>query len=75
MNQEKANGRVGREAMWQIIEIYGIGANILAGITGFYEQGNMCVVVSGNTSSLLSLNNELRQECGLFPWQLACLFF
>ena len=36
MDLEKAYDRVDREAMWQVMRIYGIGGRVLRGIMSFY---------------------------------------
>ena len=48
MVSEKANDRVERKAMLQILQINGVRGKILDGIKSFYKQGSAYVMVAGN---------------------------
>ena len=50
MDLEKAYDRVDREALWQVLRIYGIGGRVLRGIMSFYVEGRACVRVGGEIS-------------------------
>ena len=39
MDLEKANDRVNREALWQILRIYDVGGKLLNGIKNMYVNG------------------------------------
>ena len=62
---EKAYYIVERQAMWQVREVYGIVGIGLAGIRNFYKKISACILVAGNVSNCVSVNNCLRQECGI----------
>ena len=67
MNLEKAYDR---EAMWEVLEIYGVERDVFPGIKKFYEQFSSCVWVTGNVSGCFRVNNGLRQGCEIS----SCLF-
>ena len=54
--------------MWQALEFYRVEEKVLAGIKSFYEQSSACVRVAGNMSRPFSVNNGLRQGCGMSLW-------
>ncbi len=43
MDLEKAYDRVDREALWNVLRIYGVGRLLLKGIQAFYREANACV--------------------------------
>ncbi len=47
MDLEKAYDRVDREALWNVLYIYGVGGQLLKGIQSFYREANACVRVGG----------------------------
>ena len=56
MDLEKAYDRVDREALWQVLRIYGIGGKVLKGIMSFYDGSKACVRVSGTESECFGVN-------------------
>ena len=68
MDLEKAYDRVDRDAMWQVMEIYGIGGKVLKGIKSFYEEGRACVRVGSKASESFVVRMGLRQGCVMSPW-------
>ena len=68
MDLEKAYDRVDREAMWQVMRIYGIGGKVLRGIMSFYDDGRACVRVGGKVSDSFEVKMGLRQGCVMSPW-------
>ncbi len=42
--------RVDREALWNVLYIYGVGGQLLKGIQSFYREANACVRVGGEFS-------------------------
>merc|ERR1711895_129466 len=63
MDLEKAYDRVDREALWQVLRIYGIGGRVLRGIMSFYVEGKACVRVGGEISESFEVKRGLRQGC------------
>ncbi len=47
MDLEKAYGRVDREALWSVLNIYGVGGRLLKGMQAHYREANACVRVGG----------------------------
>ncbi len=47
MDLEMAYDRVDREALWNVLRIYGVGGQLLKGIQAFYREVNACVRVGG----------------------------
>ncbi len=54
MDLEKAYDRVDREALWNVLYIYGVGGQLLKGIQAFYREANACVRVGGEFSEFCS---------------------
>ncbi len=44
---EKAYDRFDREALWNVLKIYGVGGQLLKGIQAFDREANACVWVGG----------------------------
>ena len=68
MDLEKAYDRIDRDAMWQVMRIYGIGGRVLRGIMSFYEGGRACVRGGGRVSESFEVRIGLRQGCVMSPW-------
>ena len=68
MDLEKAYDRVDREAMWQVMRIYGIGGKVLRGIMSFYDEARACVRVGNKVSESFEVKMGLRQGCVMSPW-------
>ena len=68
MDLEKAYDRVDRDAMWQVMRIYGIGGRVLRGIMSFYDEGRACVRVGSKVSESFEVKMGLRQGCVMSPW-------
>ncbi len=47
MDLEKAYDRDDREALWNVLRIYGVGGQLLKAIQAFYREANACVRVGG----------------------------
>ena len=65
---EKAYDRVDRDALWQVMRIYGIGGRVLRGIMSFYVEGRACVRVGSKVSESFEVKMGLRQGCVMSPW-------
>ena len=59
---EKAYDRVDRDAMWNVLRLYGIGGRLLQGVKSLYVGSKACVRV-GN-----EVRVGLRQGCVMSPW-------
>ena len=68
MDLEKAYDRVDRDALWQVLRIYGIGGRVLRGIMSFYVEGKACVRVGDEVSECFEVKMGLRQGCVMSPW-------
>ena len=68
MDLEKAYDRVDREALWQVLGIYGVGGCVLKGIQSFYVGSTACVRVGSDTSESFEVTVGLRQGCVMSPW-------
>merc|ERR1711888_425040 len=68
MDLEKAYDRIDRDAMWQVMRIYGIGGRVLRGIMSFYDMGRACVRVGSKVSESFEVRVGLRQGCVMSPW-------
>ena len=68
MDLEKAYDRIDREALWQVLRIYGVGGCVLGGIQSFYVGSSACVRVGSDLSESFEVNVGLRQGCVMSPW-------
>ena len=68
MDLEKAYDRIDREALWQVLGIYGVGGCVLRGIQSFYEGSTACVRVGSDMSESFDVTVGLRQGCVMSPW-------
>ncbi len=50
MDLEKAYDRVDWLALWDVLNIYGVGGKLLSAIKSFYEEATACFRISGETS-------------------------
>ena len=44
---ENAYDRVNREALWQVMRMYDVGAKLLSGIKSMYVDSSACVRIKG----------------------------
>ncbi len=58
MDLEKAYNRVDKEALWNVLRIYGVGGQLLKGIQAFYREANACVRVGGSSVRVLQWRRE-----------------
>ena len=68
MDLEKAYDRIDREALWQVLGVYGVGGCVLKGIQSFYVGSSACVRVGSDLSERFEVNVGLRQGCVMSPW-------
>ncbi len=63
MYLEKAYDRVDREAVWNVLKIYGVGGQLLEGIKAFYKETSACVKVDGELSDDFAIGLGVRRVC------------
>ena len=68
MDLEKAYDRVDREAMWRVLQMYGVNGRLIEAIKGFYLESKCCVRVDGKESDMFDVKVGLRQGCVMSPW-------
>ncbi len=51
---------VDREALWNVLKIYGVGGQLLKGIQAFYRGANACVRVGGKHSESFAVEVGVR---------------
>jgi len=68
MDLEKAYDRVNREALWQVLRMYGVRGKLLNGIKSMYEESKACVRVKGQLSAWFEIKSGVRQGCVMSPW-------
>ena len=68
MDLEKAYDRVDREALWNVLKIYGVGGQLMEGIKAFYREASACVKVDGELSDSFAVEVGVRQGCVMSPW-------
>ena len=57
---EKAYDRVSREALWQVLRMYGVDGKLLTGILSMYINNLACVRVKGGESEGFKINSGVR---------------
>ena len=50
LDPEKAYDRVDRDAMWNVLRLYGIGGRLLRGVKSLYVGSKACVRVGNEVS-------------------------
>src|SRR5678815_4343494 len=70
MDLQQAYDRVNREALWQVLVIYGVGGRLLNGIKSVYDDSEACVRINGVNSDWFRINSGVRQGC-----VMSCLLF
>ena len=48
MNLENTYDRVDRNALWDVLRIYGVGVQLLQGVKLFYQGANACLRINGS---------------------------
>ncbi len=60
--------RVDREALWNVLKIYGKGGQLMEGIIAFYGEANACVKADGEFSDSFATELGAREGCVMSPW-------
>src|SRR5678816_4329836 len=68
MDLQQAYDRVNREALWQVLVIYGVGGRLLNGIKSMYDDSEACVRINGVNGDWFRINSGVRQGCVMSPW-------
>ena len=68
LDLEKAYDRVDRDAMWNVLGLYGIGGRLLRGVKSLYVGSKACVRVGNGVSEWFPVRVGLRQGCVMSPW-------
>ena len=68
LDLEKAYDRVDRDAMWNVLRLYGIGSRLLRGVKSLYVGSKACVRVGNEVSEWFPVRVGLRQGCVMSPW-------
>lgn len=55
MDLEKAHDVVYREVHWNVLNIYGVGGQLLEGIKVHYREASACVKVEGELSERFAI--------------------
>ncbi len=67
MNLEKAYDRFDREALWNVLKIYGVRGQQMKGIKAFYREANICVKVDGELSDSFAIGVGVKQGYVMSP--------
>ena len=68
LDLEKAYDRVDRDAMWNVLRMYGIGGKLLRAVQSMYADSRACVRVGNKMSEWFPVKVGLRQGCVMSPW-------
>src|SRR5678815_3019926 len=68
MDLQQAYDRVNREALWQVLVMYGVGGRLLNGIKSMYDDSEACVRINGVKSDWFNINSGVTQGCVMSPW-------
>ena len=60
--------RVDRDAMWNVLRLYGIGGRLLRGVKSLCVGSKACVRVGNEVSEWFPVRVGLRQGCVMSPW-------
>ncbi len=68
MNLERKHNRVNREALWNVLKIYGVGGQLMEGIKAFCSKANACVKVDTEFGDSFAIGVGAKQGCVMSPW-------
>ena len=68
MDLEKAYDRVDRDAMWNVLRLYGVDGKLLSAVKSLYVGSKACVRVGNEMSEWFPVKVGLRQGCVMSPW-------
>ena len=68
MDLQQAYDRVDRNALWQVLMIYGVGGKLLNAIKSMYVDSEACVRINGMEGEWFKVNSGVRQGCVMSPW-------
>ena len=68
LDLEKAYDKVDRDAMWNVLRLYGIGGRLLRGVKSFHVGSKAYVRVGNEVSEWFPVGVGLRQGCVMSPW-------
>ena len=63
MDLEKAYDRVDRDAVWNVLRLYGIGGRLLRGVKSLYVGSKACVRIRNEVSEWFPVRGGVRQGC------------
>src|SRR5678816_4327159 len=66
--KRQAYDRINKEALWQVLVIYGVGSRLLNGIKSMYDDSGACVRINGVNGDWFRINSGVRQGCVMSPW-------
>jgi hypothetical protein len=68
MDLQQAYDRINREALWQVLLMYGVGGKLLNGIKSMYNGSEACVRINRVESEWFKIDSGVRQGCVMSPW-------
>src|SRR5678815_5150370 len=68
MDLEQLYDRINREALWQVLAIYGVGGRLLNGIKIMFDDSEACVKINEVESDWFDINNGVMEGCVMSPW-------
>ncbi len=68
MDLVKAYDRVDKEALWSVLQIYGVGRQLLKRIQAFYREANAYVRVGVTFSESFGVEVGVRHGCVMSSW-------
>ena len=68
LDLEKTYGRVDRDAVWNVLRLYGIGGRLLRGVKSLYVVSKACVRVGNEVSEWFPVRVGLKQGCVMSLW-------
>ena len=67
MSLEKAHEKVGRDALRQVMRLFGVGGKLLEEVQSFNVNNNVCVRIGNEVREWFSVNVMVRQGCVMSP--------
>ena len=63
MDLQQAYDRINREALWQVLMLYGVSGRLLNGIKSMYVDSEACVRLNRVESEWFKIESGVRQGC------------
>ena len=70
LKQEKEYNRVDRDALWQVMHLYGVSGELLKAVRIFFVDSRACSRIGNKVSDWFSIKVDVYQGCVMLLWLL-----